>query len=63
MTRPATFDERRKWGECPVCKAPHGVECDLAVSGDIYGFAEKAHRLRVVRAPVYVREVTKLEAA
>ena len=29
--RDLSFNERATWGECPVCHAPHGRNCDPSV--------------------------------
>lgn len=66
MTRTATYDERRKWGRCPVCKAPHGEACaDEAPQEWTPGatWPAGAHARRLSAAPLNVRVVMTLEAA
>lgn len=60
--RDLTFDERRKWGTCPVCKAEHGVACSpdvgLHLGSVVHGTAaEGVHLGRLQNAPRRVREV------
>jgi len=61
--RELSFDERSKWGDCPVCGVKDGEPCHSEV-----GFAlgvnvngkrptEGAHLGRLQRAPFRVREV------
>ena len=58
-----TFDERAKWGACPVCHAPDGVACNGEIGiplGRTCGdrVAEGgAHLGRLLHAPLRIREV------
>lgn len=63
MIRDATYEERSTWGECPVCKAPHGQRCDpnvgFSLGVNINGErpSEGAHLGRLQRAPARVQLV------
>lgn len=65
MTRPATYDERRKWGTCPVCKAADGQVCKQDSNEWSAGntWPNGAHARRLSAAPLNVRVVVTLEAA
>ena len=57
------YEQRATWGECPVCKAPHGKACSrdigipmgLNVNGEIP--EGSCHWGRLTRAPFRVRMV------
>jgi hypothetical protein len=61
--RELSFEDRAKWGECPVCHAKDGEACNghvgillgRTVSGEPP--ADGAHLGRLQRAPFVVREV------
>ena len=63
--RELTFDERMKWGNCPVCEAADGEYCHAAVGiqlgrrvdGKTMKDGEGAHLARLNKAPSKVREV------
>lgn len=61
--RELTVNERFKWGECHVCKAPHGEHCrpgigfPLGMSADGGWPKDGAHLARLNNAPHRVREV------
>lgn len=63
--RDLSFDERSRWGECPVCKAPDGEHCraDVGVQlghkpdGSRMRDGEGTHLARLQAAPHRVREV------
>jgi hypothetical protein len=63
--RELTVKERFRWGDCPVCKAPDGEPCradvGLQVGTKIDGSrmedGEGAHMGRLIKAPLWVREV------
>jgi len=63
--RETTFEERATWGECPVCKAPHGdwcraeigVQLGRRVDGRHMETGEGVHLARLQRAPMRVRLV------
>ena len=63
--RELSFDDRARWGECPVCHAPHGTFCyaDVGiqlgqrVDGRPMKDGEGAHLGRLQNAPHRVREV------
>lgn len=61
--RELTFDERARWGKCPVCKAPDGELCNSSI-GFAFGCnisggppAQGAHLGRIQRAPHKVQEI------
>lgn len=63
--RELTFDERARWGDCPVCKAPDGEPCcadvgmqlGVRVDGRRMRDGEGVHVGRLQKAPFRVREV------
>jgi len=61
--RELTFDERARWGECPVCHAKDGEACNryvaipLGVAADGGPPANGAHLGRLNAAPQRVRTV------
>lgn len=63
--RELSFDERARWGECPVCKAPDtepcraevGIQLGTKLDGSQLKTGEGAHLARLQRAPYRVREV------
>lgn len=63
--RELSFDERMRWGECPVCKAAHGEACHADVGiqlgvrldGRRMQDGDGVHLARLKRAPDRVREV------
>lgn len=63
--RDLSFEDRMRWGECPVCKAPDGTACYAAVGvqlgqrvdGRPMQDGEGAHLARLTNAPFRVREV------
>lgn len=63
--RELSWDERIRWGECPVCKAPDGKYCHAdvglqlgrRVDGRRMEDGEGAHLGRLQRAPKKVKEV------
>lgn len=63
VIRELTPDERLKYGECPVCKAPHGEACNpdvglsLGVNANGLPPREGAHLARLQRAPYRVQEI------
>lgn len=64
-TRETTFDERMKWGVCPVCAAKHGEYCDSNVGfqmgrradGSPMQTGQGIHLARLQAAPKLVRLV------
>lgn len=57
--RALNHEERARWGECPVCRAEHGVACDYRVDIPLDGSWEEAggaHLARLEAAPFQVRE-------
>lgn len=61
--RELSFDERAKWGKCPVCDASDGEPCNglvgIALGRNINGATPPggAHLGRLQRAPFKVQEV------
>lgn len=57
--RPATFEERATWGNCPVCGAKSGQRC-LTKNATIVAENKDnwAHFERIDKAPTSVRLVT-----
>lgn len=63
--RELSFDERARWGTCPVCKAEHGQPCHADVGiqmgthvdGSRMRDGEGAHMGRLQNAPDRVKEV------
>lgn len=61
--RATTYVERATWGNCPVCKAEHGVRCDpnigIALGRNVNGMLPEdgAHLARLQGAPMYIRLV------
>lgn len=63
VIRELSFDERAKYGDCPVCDAKHGQACDGNI-GIPFGRtpsgsppSDAAHLARLNEAPRRVREV------
>ncbi len=65
--RELKFEERAKWGTCPVCGAEHGQSCDRSIGnpsvavddsiiGPRAGLLTGAHYGRLSRAPYSVIE-------
>ena len=60
MKQELTYDDRAAWGECPVCKAPHGVSCNseigFPVGKNVFGESPKngVHLGRLQNAPATV---------
>lgn len=63
--RALTFDERIRWGSCPVCGVQDGQYCHgdvgvpmgLKVDGSRLKTGEGVHLGRLQSAPLHVREV------
>lgn len=63
--RDLSFEERARWGECPICQAPDGWPCcadvgfqfGVKANGDRMQAGDGAHLGRLQRAPFRVREV------
>lgn len=61
--RELTFEERSKWGRCPVCGAPDGEPCHpeigfpLGMTVNGIRPTDGAHLGRLRDAPMRVREV------
>ena len=58
--RELTTEERFVWGDCSVCKAPHGQPCHAEVGiqlGTRLETGEGVHLARLQGAPLKVREV------
>lgn len=62
--RELSFEERARWGECPVCHARDGEACNDAAGDELgmfypyfYDVDKRVHFVRVLNAPLEVREV------
>lgn len=63
--RDLPFEDRARWGVCPVCKAPDGEYCHadvgmqlgVRVDGRRMKDGDGAHMARLQQAPRRVREV------
>jgi hypothetical protein len=64
-TRVLTFEERIRWGDCPICEAKDGEPCHAEVGLQLGTRADGSriptgagvHLGRLERAPIRVREV------
>lgn len=59
-SRRLSWEERRTWGECPVCRAPHGEPC----SSDLVEGAKSpagAHIARLAVAPEFLADAPDQE--
>ena len=64
-TRELSYDERIRWGECPVCHASHGEYChpDVGIQmgrhidGSRIRLGEGVHMRRINAAPTKVTEI------
>lgn len=50
-----SWEERRKWGECPVCRAPHGEPCFSDLVEGRTSLAG-AHLARLHLAPEFIAD-------
>lgn len=60
--RELSFEERARWGECPVCHVKDGQACNWTIEGELslyypYTTGPNAHYARVHNAPREVKEV------